>query len=115
MVTSSHATGDQLGNWTPFVGSFPVPDYCKQSKQSTMTKAIGTARSTDSNTKGQALRASSGSGMTFTKARGLGASMVADLDSVKRKATAQYRADRAAAARERLAERRTYSHLECAF
>ena len=80
-----------------------------------MAKAIGTARSTDTNTKGIALRASSGSGMTFTKARGLGASMVADLDGTVKRAKAQYRADRAAAARDRLAERRIYSPLECAF
>ena len=76
-----------------------------------MAKAIGTARSTDTNTKGMALRASSGSGMTFTKARGLGASMVADLEGVKAKAKAQYRADRIAAARARRQERQGYSHL----
>jgi len=80
-----------------------------------MAKAIGTARSTDSNTKGQALRASSGSGMTFTKARGLGASMVADLDGVKRKARAQYAADRRQAALDRLAERLAHSPLACRY
>ena len=98
------------------MGFVPSTDYTKHSSEKIeMAKAIGTARSTDSNTKGQALRASSGSGMTFTKARGLGASMVADLDGVKRKARAQYAADRRQAALDRLAERRTYSALECAF
>jgi hypothetical protein len=80
-----------------------------------MAKAIGNTRSTDTNLKGQALRASSGSGMTFTKARGLGASMVADLDAVKRKAREQYRADRIAAARDRLADRQAYSPLACRY
>ena len=67
-----------------------------------MAKAIGTARSTDTNVKGGALRSSSGSGMTFTPAKGLGASMVEDLDSVVARAKAQYAADRRAAARDRL-------------
>jgi len=71
-----------------------------------MARAIGTARSTDTNTKGIALRASSGSGMTFTKARGLGASMVADLDTVVSNAKRQYAADRRAAAMDRRAEAR---------
>ena len=70
-----------------------------------MAKAIGTARSTDTNLKGQGLRCSSGGGMTFTPARGLGAKMVDDLDSVKRRAKAQYAADRRAAARERLMDK----------
>jgi hypothetical protein len=70
-----------------------------------MAKAIGTARSTDTNSKGGALRSSSGSGMTFTPAKGLGASMVEDLDGVVARAKAQYAADRRAAARDRLLER----------
>jgi hypothetical protein len=70
-----------------------------------MAKAIGTARSTDTNVKGGALRSSSGSGMTFTPAKGLGASMVEDLDGVVARAKAQYAADRRAAARDRLLER----------
>ena len=45
-----------------------------------MAKAIGTVRATDTNVKGHVLRASSGGGMTFTKARGLGKCMVKDLD-----------------------------------
>ena len=70
-----------------------------------MAKAIGTARSTDTNHKGQGLRCSSGGGMTFTPARGLGAKMVDDLDAVKRRAKAQYAADRRAAARDRLMDK----------
>lgn len=70
-----------------------------------MAKAIGTARSTDTNVKGGALRSSSGSGMTFTPAKGLGASMVEDLDGVVARAKVQYAADRRAAARDRLLER----------
>ena len=70
-----------------------------------MAQAIGTARSTDSNVKGGALRSSSGSGMTFTPAKGLGASMVEDLDGVVARAKAQYAADRRAAARDRLMDR----------
>lgn len=80
-----------------------------------MAKAIGTVRSTDSNGKGQALRCSSGGGMTFTRARGLGASMVDDLDAAIRTAKAQHRADRIAAARDRLAERVGHSHLAVRF
>ena len=53
--------------------------------------------------------------MTFTKARGLGASMVADLDGVKRKARAQYAADRRQAALDRLAERLAHSPLACRY
>ena len=45
-----------------------------------MAKAIGTVRATDTNVKGHVLRASSGGGMTFTKAGGLGKCMVKDLD-----------------------------------
>ncbi len=61
-----------------------------------MNRAIGTVRATDTNVKGHVLRASSGSGMTFTKAGGLGKCMVKDLDSVIARAKAQYRADRRA-------------------
>ena len=80
-----------------------------------MAKAIGNIRSTDSNVKGKGLRCSSGGGMTFTKARGLGASMVADLDGTVKRAKAQYRADRIAAARDRLADRQQHSPLPCRY
>ena len=61
-----------------------------------MNRAIGTVRATDTNVKGHVLRASSGGGMTFTKASGLGKSMVKDLDAVIVRAKRQYRADRRA-------------------
>ena len=80
-----------------------------------MAKAIGNTRSTDTNLKGRALRASSGGGMTFTKARGLGAAMVADLDGTVKRAKAQYRADRIAAARDRLADRQQPPPLACRY
>ena len=32
-VSYSAPTSNQLGNWTTFVSSFPVTDYCKQSNQ----------------------------------------------------------------------------------
>ena len=65
-----------------------------------MAKAIGTVRATDTNVKGHVLRASSGGGMTFTKARGLGKCMVTDLDGVIARAKAQYRLDRMAMVRQ---------------
>jgi hypothetical protein len=84
-----------------------------------MAKAIGTVRSSDLNVKGQAIRVSSGRGSTMTPARGLGASMVADLDSAIASAKAQHRADRIAAARERLSARledqQIHSHLAVRF
>ncbi len=61
-----------------------------------MAKAIGSVRATDNNVRGHGLRASSGGGMTFTKAAGLGKCMVKDLDSVVARAKRQYRADRRA-------------------
>ena len=80
-----------------------------------MARAIGNTRSTDTNTKGATLRASSGGGMTFTKSRGLGASMVKYLDGVMATAKAQHRADRIAAARDRMAQRQEHSHLACRY
>ena len=70
-----------------------------------MAQAIGNARSTDTNLKGGALRASSGAGMTFTPARGLGASKPANADAARSASEKQIRADRRAAAAERRAER----------
>jgi hypothetical protein len=70
-----------------------------------MAKAIGTVRSTDLNHKGQSIRCSSGGGMTFTSAKGLGAVMIADLETAIANAKAIHRVDRITAARERLADR----------
>jgi len=80
-----------------------------------MAKAIGTVRASDLNIKGQTVRCSSGGGMTFTRARGLGAVMVEDLDSAIANAKAIHRADRIAAARDRLADRVDHSHLAVRF
>ena len=80
-----------------------------------MTRAIGTVRSSDSNVKGQSIRVSSGRGSTMTPARGLGASMVEDLPAAIAAAKAQHRADRIAAARDRLMDRVGHSHLACRF
>jgi len=80
-----------------------------------MAKAIGTVRASDLNVKGQSIRVSSGRGSTMTPARGLGASMVADLDSAIRNAKAIHRADRIAAARDRIAQRVEHSDLAVRF
>jgi hypothetical protein len=80
-----------------------------------MTRAIGTVRSTDLNVKGQTIRVSSGRGSTMTPARGLGAAMISDLDSAIARAKDQHRADRIAAARDRLADRVEHSPLACRF
>jgi len=80
-----------------------------------MTRAIGTVRSSDLNPKGQAIRVSSGRGSTMTPARGLGAVMVKDLDAAIAAAKATHRADRIAAARDRLADRVGHSPLAVRF
>ena len=58
--------------------------------------SAGSVRSTDTNSAGAALRSSSGSGMTFTKAAGLGKEMVKDLGTAQRRYKAQVRSDRRA-------------------
>ena len=70
-----------------------------------MTRAIGTVRSSDFNVKGQSIRVSSGRGSTMTPARGLGAVMVADLETAIANAKAIHRVDRITAVHERLADR----------
>ena len=81
-----------------FPSSYSIMNYSNQSNF--MAKAIGTVRATDTNVKGHVLRASSGSGMTFTKARGLGKCMVKDLDGVIARAKLQYKLDRMAMVRQ---------------
>ena len=80
-----------------------------------MAKAKGNVRSSDFNARGASVTCSSGGGMTMTKAKGLGRCMVADLDSAIRTAKLQYKEDRIAAARDRLANRLEYSHLSCRY
>jgi hypothetical protein len=80
-----------------------------------MTRAIGTVRSSDLNSMGQAIRVSSGRGSTMTPARGLGAVMIKDLDAAIRAAKNQHRADRIAAAHDRRAAIVGHSHLAVRF
>jgi hypothetical protein len=69
-------------------------------------KALGNVGDNDSNNFGAKAIAASGTGMTFTKACGLGASMVADLDFVKARYARVKAIENREAARERAAERR---------
>ena len=64
-----------------------------------MHRAIGQTRSTDTNLKGHHLRASSGGGMTFTKAGGLGKQMVDNLTEVQQRYKEMLLADRKAQGR----------------
>ena len=64
-----------------------------------MTRAIGSARSSDFYAKGCTLTASSGGGMTFTKAAGLGKQMVSNLEEVQRRYQEMLLADRRAQGR----------------
>ena len=61
--------------------------------------AKGSIQTGDSST--HAFTAGGGKEQTFTKACGIGKEMVRDLDAVKRKAAAQYKADRRQAAIDR--------------
>ncbi|NIQ10037.1 MAG: hypothetical protein GWO23_10285 [Gammaproteobacteria bacterium] len=65
--------------------------------------AVGSVGGNDSQTATHAV--GGGKGLTITRQVGIGACMVADLESTVKRAKAQYRADRIAAARDRLAER----------
>ena len=69
-------------------------------------KALGNARPEDRNPAGAGARVASGRGMTLTKAGGLGASMVADLDAVKARYARVKAIEHREAAREAAAERR---------
>ena len=62
--------------------------------------AMGSVQGGDRQTASHAV--GGGKGQTITRQVGIGAAMVRDLDSVKRRAAATYAADRRAAARERL-------------
>jgi hypothetical protein len=73
-------------------------------KNNKRNKPIGAVRTTDSNLGGWSA-GTTGAQMTMTPQRGLGASMVANLDRVVASAKCQYAADRKAAARDRAAER----------
>ena len=66
-------------------------------------QALGTVTGGDSQTASHAV--GGGKGLTITRQVGIGASMVRDLDSVKRRAASTYAADRRTAARERMEEK----------
>ena len=65
--------------------------------------ALGSVSGGDSQTASHAV--GGGKGLTITRQTGIGASMVKDLDSAKRRAAVTYAADRRAAARERMEEK----------
>jgi hypothetical protein len=73
-------------------------------KNNKRNKPLGAVRTTDTNLGGWSA-GTTGAQMTMTPQRGLGASMVPNLDRVVASAKRQYAADRKAAARERAAER----------
>ena len=64
--------------------------------------AVGVVSGSDQQTASHAVGA--GKGLTITRQVGIGSIMVADLEGTVKRAKAQYRADRIAAARDRLAE-----------
>jgi len=64
--------------------------------------AVGVVNGSDQQTASHAV--GGGKGLTITRQVGIGSTMVADLEGTVKRAKAQYRADRIAAARDRLAE-----------
>ena len=77
--------------------------------------AMGSVRDGDLPAGGASHAVGAGKGLTITRVTGLGAVMVADLEAVTTRARDQYRADRIAAARDRLKERVGHSPLACRF
>ena len=67
--------------------------------------AIGSVRDGDLPAGGASHAVGAGKGLTITRVTGLGSVMVDDLEAVMTRARDQYRADRRAAARERLMDR----------
>jgi hypothetical protein len=65
--------------------------------------AIGSVRGADTVSGGASHAVGAGKGMTITRVTGIGKVMVADLEKVMTRASNQYRADRRAAALDRLA------------
>ena len=64
--------------------------------------ALGSMGDNDICAGGASHAVGAGKGLTITRQVGIGAQMVSDLDGVRRRASAQYAADRRAAARDRL-------------
>ena len=85
-------------------------DFCpktcnnKSMKNNKRNKPLGAVRTSDTNLGGWSA-GTTGAQMTMTPQRGLGASMVPNLDRVVASAKLQYVADRKAAARDRAVER----------
>lgn len=65
--------------------------------------AVGTLQDRDVCAGGSSHAVGSGKGVTITRVTGLGRQWVGDKDAIRAAAAAQYRADRIAAARDRLA------------
>jgi hypothetical protein len=76
-------------------------------------QAIGSVSGSDSQNASHAV--GGGKGLTITRQVGIGSRMVKDLEGTVKRAKEQYRADRIAAARDRLADRQAHSHLACRF
>ena len=77
--------------------------------------AIGSVRDADLPAGGASHAVGAGKGMTITRVTGMGRVMVADLETAIRNAKDQHRADRIAAARDRLADRVGHSDLAVRF
>jgi hypothetical protein len=77
--------------------------------------AIGSVRDADLPAGGASHAVGAGKGMTITRVTGMGRVMVADLEAVMIRARDQHRADRIAAARDRLADRVGHSDLAVRF
>ena len=85
----------------------------QRSSQHGRGSAVGSIQGGDRQTASHAV--GGGKGLTITRQVGIGSTMVADLESTVKRAKAQYRADRIAAARDRLADRQEHSPLACRF
>jgi len=77
--------------------------------------ALGSIRDADLPAGGSSHAVGSGKGLTITRVTGLGREMVADLPAAVAGARAQHRADRIAAARDRLMDRVGHSALAVRF
>ena len=77
--------------------------------------AMGSVRDADLPAGGASHAVGAGKGMTITRVTGMGRVMVADLEAVMIRAREQHRADRIAAARDRLLNRVGHSDLAVRF
>ena len=77
--------------------------------------ALGSVRDADLPAGGSSHAVGSGKGLTITRVTGLGREMISDLPAAVASARAQHRADRIAAARDRLMDRVGHSSLAVRF